>query len=137
MSGLRMGVALANQHPRDADQYAGLLDQLRIARRAEELGWDSVWTGQHFLLSGLCMLQPVPYLARIAGETERLRVNLAVSQPGGPMGQIVKRKLKRMQHRPARCRNVGVSSAKPGLGVGGRGGRSGHGQLSPGEGSAR
>lgn len=75
---LQFGIGLPAQHGRSEDSRAALDSALRIVRLAEETGWDSVFTGQHFLLDDMKMLQPVPYLARLAAETERIRLGLGI-----------------------------------------------------------
>ncbi len=52
-------------------------------------------------------------------EPERLRIDLSIGQPCGPLGQVVEGQFKRVQNGAARGRNVGVGSAEPGFGVGG------------------
>lgn len=64
-------------------------DQVRIARRAEELGYVSLWTFQRLLFTAetdprggaevyRSVLDPVASLAYVAGRTERIRLGLAV-----------------------------------------------------------
>jgi alkanesulfonate monooxygenase SsuD/methylene tetrahydromethanopterin reductase-like flavin-dependent oxidoreductase (luciferase family) len=76
---VHFGISLANQHPRGSDLVAGLAEQLTILRRARDLGWDSVWTGQHFLVSDLHMLQPVPYLARLAADSGDMQLGVGIA----------------------------------------------------------
>src|SRR5262245_53868299 len=64
-------------------------NQVRIARRAEELGYASLWTFQRLLVTAEAdpragaevyrsVLDPVASLAYVAGHTERIRLGLAV-----------------------------------------------------------
>lgn len=76
---LHVGLALPNQHPRSVDQFVCLGEQIQIVRRARDLGWDSVWGGQHFLMSEFSMLQPVPYLSRLAAESGDMKLGLGIS----------------------------------------------------------
>ena len=76
---LHVGLALPNQHLRSADQFVCLNEQIQIVRRARDLGWDSVWGGQHFLMSEFSMLQPIPYLSRLAAESGNMQLGLGIS----------------------------------------------------------
>jgi alkanesulfonate monooxygenase SsuD/methylene tetrahydromethanopterin reductase-like flavin-dependent oxidoreductase (luciferase family) len=76
--GLALGLSLPNQHPLDHDPVAGLADQVELVRTARDLGWDSIWCGQHFLVDDLQMLQPVPYVARLAAESGDLRLGIGI-----------------------------------------------------------
>lgn len=78
MSELKLGLSLPNQHPRAADPVRGLADQITLVHVARDHGWSSVWTGQHFLIEDLQMLQPVPYLARLAAETGELELGVGI-----------------------------------------------------------
>jgi probable F420-dependent oxidoreductase len=64
-------------------------DQIRVARRAEQLGYRSLWTFQRLLVPAepderagaevyRSVLDPVVSLANVAGHTERARLGLAV-----------------------------------------------------------
>jgi alkanesulfonate monooxygenase SsuD/methylene tetrahydromethanopterin reductase-like flavin-dependent oxidoreductase (luciferase family) len=75
---LKFGLSLPNQHPRDADPVQGLADQVTLVRLARDLGWSSVWTGQHYLIEDLQMLQPVPYLARLAAESGDMELGVGI-----------------------------------------------------------
>ncbi len=61
----------------------------------------------------------VAQMKRDGRKAERLRVDFGVGQAGGPLGQVVERKLERVENGAARGGNVGVGAAEPGLGVGG------------------
>jgi alkanesulfonate monooxygenase SsuD/methylene tetrahydromethanopterin reductase-like flavin-dependent oxidoreductase (luciferase family) len=61
------------------DPVSGLHGQLELVRLARDLRWDSVWTGQHFLVEDMQMLQPVPYLARVAAESGDLELGLGIA----------------------------------------------------------
>ena len=49
---------------------------LKVARRAEDLGYDSVWAGERMLLSK--RLDPISLLGAVASVTERVRLGTAV-----------------------------------------------------------
>lgn len=72
------GLFLTNQNPPGTDQTVALGEQVRLANAARDAGWDSVWTGQHFLPEGMTMLQPVPFLARLAPETGDMKLGMGI-----------------------------------------------------------
>jgi alkanesulfonate monooxygenase SsuD/methylene tetrahydromethanopterin reductase-like flavin-dependent oxidoreductase (luciferase family) len=76
-AGAKVGLFLTNQQPPDRDLVAALDEQLRLARLARAAGWDSIWTGHHYL-SSFAQLQPVPFLARLAAETEGMELGIGV-----------------------------------------------------------
>ena len=71
---MRVGLFLTNQHPPGSDVAAGQDGQLDMFRLARDAGWDSVFAGQHYLSEGMAMPQPVPFLARIAAESDDMAV---------------------------------------------------------------
>lgn len=54
-----------------------LRGQIRLLHHARDHGWDSFWTGQHFLPT-MPMTQPVPFLARLAAEAGEMRIGLGI-----------------------------------------------------------
>ena len=62
---VQVGLYLTNQHPVGADLVEALQGQIRLLHHARDQGWDSVWSGQHFLPT-MAMTQPAPFLARVA-----------------------------------------------------------------------
>lgn len=75
---VKVGLFLTNQHPLGADLVAGQNAQLDMFRLARDAGWDSVFAGQHFLTEGMAMPQPVPFLSRIAAESDDMAVGLGI-----------------------------------------------------------
>lgn len=68
MTRLRLGLFLSAQHPpgvRPADALRDDLEQVALVR---DLGFESLWAGQHFLSQPFQMFQTVPLLARVAAE---------------------------------------------------------------------
>lgn len=68
MTRLRLGLFLSAQHPpgvRPADALRDHLEQVALVR---DLGFESLWAGQHFLSQPFQMFQTVPLLARVAAE---------------------------------------------------------------------
>jgi alkanesulfonate monooxygenase SsuD/methylene tetrahydromethanopterin reductase-like flavin-dependent oxidoreductase (luciferase family) len=74
---VKVGLFLTNQQPPDRDLGEALSEQIGLARLARESGWDSVWTGHHYL-SSFAQLQPVPFLARLAAETEGMELGIGI-----------------------------------------------------------
>ncbi|MDH3729705.1 MAG: LLM class flavin-dependent oxidoreductase [Acidimicrobiia bacterium] len=75
---VKVGLFLTNQHPIGSDVVAGQRDQIEMFRFARDAGWDSVFAGQHYLTEGMAMPQPIPFLSRIAAESEDMAVGLGI-----------------------------------------------------------
>lgn len=73
-----IGLFLTNQHPRGTDMHHALDEQLELMRLARDGGWDSVFTGQHLLTPDSTQLQPGPFLARLAAESDHLTLGLGI-----------------------------------------------------------
>ncbi len=73
-----VGLFLSNQQPPERDPVEALDEQLDMARYVRDHGWDSVFTGHHYLLDEVRKLQPVPFVARLAAETGDMRVGIAI-----------------------------------------------------------
>lgn len=78
MPGVRFGVFLTNQHPVGSDMVRALDDQILLLHHARDHGWDSAWVGHHYLTDSIGMLQPIPYLARLAPEAGEMVLGLGV-----------------------------------------------------------
>ena len=69
MPGIKAGLMVSNQQFEGVDMVSALEDQYVMVRLARDRGWDSYFTGQHYLNEGGNQgLQMVPYLARLAAE---------------------------------------------------------------------
>ena len=86
---MRVGATIFNQNYGDWDRYeAGergesvparpprrdreiFTEEIEIARRADELGFDSVWTIEHHFTPYTMVTNPLQYLTYVAGITER------------------------------------------------------------------
>ena len=76
---MKVGLFLTNQQRRDADMVAALDEQIAMARLARDRGWDSLFSGQHYLNEGdNQQLQLVPFLARLIPEAGDMRVGIGV-----------------------------------------------------------
>ncbi|TQJ30922.1 LLM class flavin-dependent oxidoreductase [Microbacterium sp. SLBN-146] len=69
---MKAGLFLTNEHTAPADLSAHLGQQFDMTRAVAEAGWDSIFTGQHFITEGTQRLQPLPFLARLAAEAPGL-----------------------------------------------------------------
>ncbi len=75
---VKVGLFLTNQHPPRSDLTAALHDQLRMVRTVRDLGWDSIWAGQHYLPDGMAMPQCVPFVSRITAESGDMTVGIGI-----------------------------------------------------------
>lgn len=75
---VQVGLFLTNQHPVGTNLHEGLLEQLEMMRFVRDQGWHSVWGGQHFLAEGATMMQPAPFLARLAAERGDMTVGVGI-----------------------------------------------------------
>lgn len=80
---MRFGVLLGglSQRPAGHDMRKALSEILTFVQLAEDLGFDYVVLGQHFLSAPYQMFQPIPLAARIAGATDRLAIVCSVLLP--------------------------------------------------------
>src|SRR5438552_3070438 len=75
---LRFGIFLSGQHPADTPATAAVREHLEQVELARELGFSSVWAGQHFLSHPFQMFQSVPLLAGMSAAAEGMTVGTAV-----------------------------------------------------------
>lgn len=75
---VRFGLFLTNQHPLGTHMGHALDEQLTMLRFARDHGWDSVWGGQHYLPEDVAMMQPAPFLARLAADAGDMTVGLGI-----------------------------------------------------------
>ena len=75
---IRLGLFLSGQHPPERSGAAAVREHLKQVELARELGFSSVWAGQHFLSQPFQMFQSVPLLARIAAAAEGMTVGTAI-----------------------------------------------------------
>lgn len=74
---MRVGLFLSAQFPPDDSPAAGLQAITEQAILADELGFDSVWLGHHYLARS-AFLQPLSLAAHLAGVTRRVRIGFGV-----------------------------------------------------------
>ena len=76
---MKVGLFVTNQQRLGADMVSALLDQIAMVRHARDRGWDSLFSGQHYLNEGdNKQLQIVPFLARLAAEAGEMTLGLGV-----------------------------------------------------------
>src|SRR5215475_3625653 len=76
---MKVGLFITNQHTLDTDMVSALDEQLAMVRHARDRGWDSLFSGQHYLNEGNNkQLQPVPFLARLAAEAGEMTIGLGI-----------------------------------------------------------
>jgi alkanesulfonate monooxygenase SsuD/methylene tetrahydromethanopterin reductase-like flavin-dependent oxidoreductase (luciferase family) len=78
-SPFRIGVFITNQNYLDKDMVSALDEQIAMVRMARDHGWDSIFSGQHYLNEGNNQqLQNVPLLSRLAAEAGEMTIGLGV-----------------------------------------------------------
>ncbi len=75
---IRLGLFLSGQHPPGRSGADAVREHLKQVELARELGFSSVWAGQHFLSQPFQMFQSVPLLARMAAAAEGMTVGTAI-----------------------------------------------------------
>ena len=69
---MKIGLFTTNQQYLDTDMVGALEAQYAMVRLARDRGWDSLFTGQHYLNEGNNkQLQIVPFLSRLMAEAGR------------------------------------------------------------------
>jgi len=76
---MKVGLFITNQHPLDTDMVSALNDQITMVELARDRGWNSLFTGQHYLNEGNNkQLQAVPFLARLAAISGEMTIGLGI-----------------------------------------------------------
>jgi alkanesulfonate monooxygenase SsuD/methylene tetrahydromethanopterin reductase-like flavin-dependent oxidoreductase (luciferase family) len=76
---MKVGLFVTNQQTLDTDMVSALGDQIAMVRHARDRGWDSLFSGQHYLNEGNNkQLQLVPFLARLAAEAGEMTLGLGI-----------------------------------------------------------
>ncbi|MCH7477763.1 MAG: LLM class flavin-dependent oxidoreductase [SAR324 cluster bacterium] len=76
---MKVGIFLTNQQYLGTDMVSALDEQYVMVRHARDRGWNSLFSGQHYLNEGNNkQLQIVPFLARMQAEAGEMTVGLAV-----------------------------------------------------------
>ncbi len=84
---MKFGIFLNSQHPHDDDpgrKFEEIVEQVRLAR---QLGFDSIWGGEHHITDGYHYFPLLPMLQRLAGEAEgmELGTNIVLAPLHNPM----------------------------------------------------
>lgn len=76
---MKIGLFITNQHYLDRDMVSALDEQIAMVHLARDKGWDSLFSGQHYLNEGNNkQLQNVPLLARLAPEAGEMTIGLGI-----------------------------------------------------------
>lgn len=75
---IRVGIFLSGQHPAEVSAAAAVREHLEQVALAREIGFSSVWAGQHFLSHPFQMFQSVPLLARVTAEAAGMTMGTAI-----------------------------------------------------------
>ena len=76
---MKIGLFTTNQQYLDTDMVGALKAQYAMVRLARDRGWDSLFTGQHYLNEGNNkQLQIVPFLSRLMAEAGEMTVGMGV-----------------------------------------------------------
>ncbi len=76
---MKVGLFITNQHHLDADMVRALEEQIAMVHLARDTGWNSLFSGQHYLNEGNNQqLQLVPFLARLIPEAGDMITGLGV-----------------------------------------------------------
>jgi alkanesulfonate monooxygenase SsuD/methylene tetrahydromethanopterin reductase-like flavin-dependent oxidoreductase (luciferase family) len=76
---MKVGLSVTNQHTLDTDMVSALNDQITMVELARDRGWNSLFTGQHYLNEGNNkQLQAVPLLARLAAHSGEMTIGLSI-----------------------------------------------------------
>jgi alkanesulfonate monooxygenase SsuD/methylene tetrahydromethanopterin reductase-like flavin-dependent oxidoreductase (luciferase family) len=76
---MKVGLFITNQHALDTDMVSALNDQITMVELARDRGWNSLFTGQHYLNEGNNkQLQAVPFLARLAAVSGEMTIGLGI-----------------------------------------------------------
>ncbi len=76
---MKVGLFITNQHHLDTDMVRALEEQIAMVHLARDAGWNSLFSGQHYLNEGNNQqLQLVPFLARLIPEAGDMITGLGV-----------------------------------------------------------
>ena len=76
---MKIGLFLTNQQHLDKDMTVALDEQIQMTHLARDHGWDSLFTGQHYLNEGNNKaMQIVPFLTRLIPEAGDMTTGLGV-----------------------------------------------------------
>lgn len=76
---VRFGLWLCSQYPLGdslEERFDDLIEQVCLARN---VGFDSIWTGHHYLMPTYQQFQPLPLLARLAAEAGSMAIGTSLT----------------------------------------------------------
>ena len=71
---MKLGVYLNAQHPEGDDPKRRLAETIEQVRLIRELGFDSIWAGEHHVTDGFHYFPLLPFLQRLAAEADGLEL---------------------------------------------------------------
>ena len=74
---IKSGIFIMPFHPPEKPFAQCYDEDIELAVRAEELGFDEFWIGEHHTMKYESVVMPEVFIARLLGETERLRLGPA------------------------------------------------------------
>jgi len=76
---VKVGIFITSQQKRDRDMHAALNEQIAMVHHARDHGWDSLFSGQHYLNEGdNQQFQLVPFLTRLMPEAGEMTTGLGI-----------------------------------------------------------
>ena len=76
---MKVGLFVTNQQYLSTDMVSALDDQIAMVHLIRDKGWDSLFSGQHYLNEGNNQqLQIVPLLARLIPEAGEMTVGMGI-----------------------------------------------------------
>jgi alkanesulfonate monooxygenase SsuD/methylene tetrahydromethanopterin reductase-like flavin-dependent oxidoreductase (luciferase family) len=76
---MKVGLFLTSQHYLDKDMVNALDEQIMMVHHARDRGWDSLFSGQHYLNEGNNQqFQLIPFLARLMPEAGEMTTGLGI-----------------------------------------------------------
>ena len=75
---MKIGLFITNQQHLETDMVGALQEQYAMVHLARDRGWDSLFSGQHYLNEGNKQLQLVPFLARLQAEAGEMTLGLGI-----------------------------------------------------------
>ena len=78
---IKSGIFIMPFHPPDKPLAQCYEEDVELAVRAEELGFDEFWIGEHHTMKYETVVVPEVFIGRILGETQRIRSARRQSAP--------------------------------------------------------
>tara|TARA_B100000686_G_scaffold42581_1_gene44486 strand:+ start:11785 stop:12816 length:1032 start_codon:yes stop_codon:yes gene_type:complete len=76
---MKIGYFISSQKPSGTDSVTALNEQIKLVQYARDQGWDSFFTGQHYLCEeDIQMFQNIPVLSRLKAEAGHMTLGIGV-----------------------------------------------------------